>query len=165
MDVEEAGAMNCFVAAGAELQRTQVAPEADAYTFAKIAGNERVTGNQQDLSAATAEELLSELRFATNLMDEKQVDSPNWLKKPDFNNPTHIPRPPPQADSSPPAGTRHVTRYPKERTSPASGPSSRDRFFLAPMPVSSVTGNSKLICAGEMACLSVTRPLRASRVG
>ena len=75
MDVEEAGAMNCFVAAGAELQRTQVAPEADAYTFAKIAGNERVTGNQQDLSAATAEELLSELRFATNLMDEKQVDT------------------------------------------------------------------------------------------
>jgi hypothetical protein len=41
MDVEEAGAMNCFDAAGAELQRTQVAPEADAYTFAKIAGNER----------------------------------------------------------------------------------------------------------------------------
>jgi hypothetical protein len=75
MDVEEAGAMNCFVAAGAELQRTQVAPEADAYTFAKIAGNERFTGNQQDLSAATAEELLSELRFATNLMDEKQVDT------------------------------------------------------------------------------------------
>jgi hypothetical protein len=33
------------------------------------------TGNQQDLSAATAEELLSELRFATNLMDEKQVDT------------------------------------------------------------------------------------------
>ena len=62
-------------------------------------------------------------------------------------------------------GMRHVTRYPQARTSPASGPSFRDRFFLAPMPVSSVTGNSKLICAGEMACLSVTRPLRASRVG
>lgn len=29
MDVEEAGVMDCFVQAGAELQRTQVAPEAD----------------------------------------------------------------------------------------------------------------------------------------
>ena len=31
MDVEEAGVNDCFVEAGAELQRTQVAPEADAY--------------------------------------------------------------------------------------------------------------------------------------
>ena len=30
MDVEEAGVLVCFVQAGAELQRTQVAPEADA---------------------------------------------------------------------------------------------------------------------------------------
>ena len=30
MDVEEAGVLDCFVAAGSELQRTQVAPEADA---------------------------------------------------------------------------------------------------------------------------------------
>ena len=35
MDVEEAGVMDCFVQAGAELQRTQVAPEADAYTEAR----------------------------------------------------------------------------------------------------------------------------------
>ena len=33
MDVEEAGVLDCFVEAGAELQRTQVAPEADAFTF------------------------------------------------------------------------------------------------------------------------------------
>lgn len=38
MDVEEPGVMDCFVRAGAELQRTQVAPEVDAYTFASIAG-------------------------------------------------------------------------------------------------------------------------------
>ena len=38
MDVEEAGVNDCFVEAGAELQRTQVAPEADAFTFAQIAG-------------------------------------------------------------------------------------------------------------------------------
>lgn len=32
MDVEEAGLLDCFVLAGSELQRTQVAPEADAFT-------------------------------------------------------------------------------------------------------------------------------------
>jgi hypothetical protein len=32
MDVEEAGVLDCFVTAGVELQRTQVAPEADAFT-------------------------------------------------------------------------------------------------------------------------------------
>lgn len=37
MDVEEAGVNDCFVEAGAKLQRTQVAPEADAFTFAQIA--------------------------------------------------------------------------------------------------------------------------------
>ena len=39
MDVEEAGVNDCFVEAGAELQRTQVAPEADAFTFAQIASH------------------------------------------------------------------------------------------------------------------------------
>lgn len=34
MDVEEAGVGDCFVQAGAELMRTQVAPEADAFCFA-----------------------------------------------------------------------------------------------------------------------------------
>lgn len=42
MDVEEAGMLDCFVEAGSELQRTQVAPEADAFTFAEIAGHEGV---------------------------------------------------------------------------------------------------------------------------
>lgn len=36
MDVEESGVLDCFVEAGAELQRTQVAPEADAYMFVKV---------------------------------------------------------------------------------------------------------------------------------
>lgn len=44
MDVEEAGVNDCFVEAGAELMRTQVAPEADAFTFAEIAGHTGVTG-------------------------------------------------------------------------------------------------------------------------
>ena len=37
MDVEEGGIADCFIQAGAELQRTQVAPEGDAYTFSQIA--------------------------------------------------------------------------------------------------------------------------------
>ena len=75
LDVEEAGALNCFVAAGAELQRTQVAPEADAYTFSKIAGFEGVTTKTEDLSEATAEDILKALRTVTNEMDENQVDT------------------------------------------------------------------------------------------
>ncbi|MBQ3339663.1 MAG: hypothetical protein IJG82_08785 [Atopobiaceae bacterium] len=75
MDVEEGGPMNCFVAAGAELQRTQVAPEADAYTFSKIAGFAGVTVASEDLSSADAEDLLASLRTVTSAMDEKQVDT------------------------------------------------------------------------------------------
>ncbi len=41
MNVEEAGVLDCFVEAGAELQRTQVAPEDDAFTFAQIAARGR----------------------------------------------------------------------------------------------------------------------------
>lgn len=43
MDVEEAGIIDCFVQAGAELQRTQVVPEGDAYTFSEIASTEGAT--------------------------------------------------------------------------------------------------------------------------
>ena len=38
MDVEEAGVLDCFVEAGSELQREQVAPEADAFCFAGSQG-------------------------------------------------------------------------------------------------------------------------------
>lgn len=51
MDVEEAGVLDCFVAAGSELQRTQVAPEADAFTFSEIAGHEGVAPETENLSA------------------------------------------------------------------------------------------------------------------
>ena len=54
MDVEEAGVMDCFVQAGAELQRTHVAPEADAFTFASIAGHVGVTVDEADLVGAEA---------------------------------------------------------------------------------------------------------------
>ena len=73
MDVEEAGVNDCFVEAGAELQRTQVAPEADAFTFAQIAGHAGVTVTPEDLSEATATDILQSLRDVTSAMDEKQV--------------------------------------------------------------------------------------------
>ena len=73
MDVEEAGVLDCFVAAGSELQRTQVAPEADAFTFAEIAGHEGVTPVEEDFADAEAEDVLAALRAATNAMDEAEV--------------------------------------------------------------------------------------------
>ena len=73
MDVEEAGVLDCFVAAGSELQRTQVAPEADAFTFSEVAGHEGVTPATEDFSDADAEDVLASLRAATNAMDEAEV--------------------------------------------------------------------------------------------
>lgn len=64
MDVEEAGA---------ELERTQVAPEADAFTYAAIASHEGVTTTEADLSSAKATDVLAALRKVTNTMDEAQV--------------------------------------------------------------------------------------------
>lgn len=73
MDVEEAGVLDCFVAAGSELQRTQVAPEADAFTFSEIAGHEGVEPTEEDFADAEAEDVLASLRAATNAMDEAEV--------------------------------------------------------------------------------------------
>ena len=73
MDVEEAGVLDCFVQAGAELQRTQVAPEADAFTYATIASHEGVSVTDADLSKAKATDVLAALRSVTNAMDEAQV--------------------------------------------------------------------------------------------
>lgn len=73
MDVEEAGVLDCFVAAGSELQRTQVAPEADAFTFAEMAGHDGVTPAEEDFADAEAADVLASLRAATNEMDEAEV--------------------------------------------------------------------------------------------
>lgn len=75
MDVEEAGVLDCFVEAGAELQRTQVAPEADAFTFAEIAGHEGVTVESTSYASADAEDVLEDLRTVTSAMDEDQVST------------------------------------------------------------------------------------------
>lgn len=75
MDIEEGGILDAFVAAGAELQRTQVAPEGDAYTFSEIASTDGVTVASENLSGATAEQLLASLRTVTSAMDERQVST------------------------------------------------------------------------------------------
>lgn len=77
MDVEEAGVLDCFVEAGSELQRSQVAPEADAFTYAQIACHAGVTVKEEDLSSAIAVDVLGLLRDATSAMDETQV-STGW---------------------------------------------------------------------------------------
>jgi hypothetical protein len=73
MDVEEAGVLDCFVAAGSELMRTQVAPEADAFTFAEIASHTGVDTESKSYADAEAADLLRDLRSVTNDMDELEV--------------------------------------------------------------------------------------------
>ena len=73
MDVEEAGVLDCFVAAGSELMRTQVAPEADAFTFAEIASHVGVDTESKSYADAEAADLLRDLRSVTNDMDELEV--------------------------------------------------------------------------------------------
>lgn len=71
MDNEESRNL-AFGMAGAELMRTKVAPEADAFTFAQLAG---VTGISKATAAtyADATEFLTALLVATNKMDEDEV--------------------------------------------------------------------------------------------
>lgn len=75
MDVEESGVLECFVEAGVELQRTRVAPEGDVYAFSQTASTESVTVKGEDLSEASAVDVLVALRAATNDMDERQVST------------------------------------------------------------------------------------------
>jgi hypothetical protein len=66
MDVEEAGLLGCFVQAGAELQRTLVAPESDACAYSQIAEHDGVTVDEADLFAAEAVEV-PQVRFYTKI--------------------------------------------------------------------------------------------------
>lgn len=75
MDIEKAGLVDCFVLAGSELQRTQVAPEADAFCFSQIAGHTGVTTDDKDYNAADAEDVLADLCAVTSAMDEGQVST------------------------------------------------------------------------------------------
>lgn len=70
MDNQES--MNiAFTRAGAELQRTRVAPEADAFTFATICGFEGITMVGENLADGAA--FLAALIVAKNKMDEDEV--------------------------------------------------------------------------------------------
>ena len=71
MDNEESRNL-AFSMAGAELQRTKVAPEADAFTFATLAG---ITGISKATEAAYADAsaFLAALITAKNTMDEDEV--------------------------------------------------------------------------------------------
>ncbi len=61
-----------FGMAGAELMRTKVAPEADAFTFATLAGIEGISkGDAKTLADAKA--FLEELLLAKNKMDDDEV--------------------------------------------------------------------------------------------
>lgn len=66
-----------FGMAGAELQRTKVAPEADAFTFATLAGLEGITAKSESISDAEA--FLNALLVARNTMDEAEVPQENRL--------------------------------------------------------------------------------------
>lgn len=61
-----------FGMAGAELMRTKVAPEADAFTFATLAGIEGISkGEAKAIADATA--FMEELLIAKNTMDNDEV--------------------------------------------------------------------------------------------
>jgi hypothetical protein len=70
MDDEETFDIS-FGMAGAELQRTKVAPEADAFTFATLAGLDGI--NKVTGTYSNAEEFLAALLVAKNTLDELEV--------------------------------------------------------------------------------------------
>lgn len=70
MDDEETFDIS-FGMAGAELQRTKVAPEADAFTFATLAGLDGVTTKAENITDGTT--FLNALIEAKNAMDEAEV--------------------------------------------------------------------------------------------
>jgi len=76
MDNEESR-MIAFSRAGGELMRTKVAPEADAFTFAQLAGTTGISmGTPADLTSAT---VLDALYQATVKMDEDEVPAEGRL--------------------------------------------------------------------------------------
>lgn len=71
MDDEESRNL-AFTMAGAELQRTKVAPEADAFVFATLAGTEGIS-KATPATYADATAFLAALITAKNKMDEDEV--------------------------------------------------------------------------------------------
>ena len=76
MDNEESRNL-AFGMAGAALQREKVAPEADAFVFATLAGMENISKTTGEL--ATAEAFLEALLIAWSQMDEDEVPQENRI--------------------------------------------------------------------------------------
>ena len=113
MDVEEAGVLDCFVAAGSELQRTQMAPEADAFTFSEIAGHAGVTPATEDFADAEAEDVLASLCAKRNTRNVN-IDRIATLA-PNANTHTFRNSAPPSATRpNPHKQRRHNLRRPQE---------------------------------------------------
>ena len=70
MDNEESRNL-AFSMAGAELQRTKVAPEADAFTFATLAATEGISKKEETI--ADGKEFLAALLVAKTTMDDDEV--------------------------------------------------------------------------------------------
>lgn len=77
MDNEESRNI-AFGMAGAELQRTKVAPEADAFTFATLAAVEGIS-KAAEATYADATEFLNALIAAKSVMDEDEVPEENRI--------------------------------------------------------------------------------------
>lgn len=71
LNAKGAGIFDGFVEASSKLQRTQVAPEADAFTFSEIAGHDG-EGHETKSPVETAN-MLESLHTATNAVDEAEV--------------------------------------------------------------------------------------------
>lgn len=80
MDATEAGLTNAFTAACSELQRTQVAPEGDAYTFAKICGKAGISDVvPAGETFADGKAVIDALNEAMTKMDEAEVSGSRYL--------------------------------------------------------------------------------------
>lgn len=73
MDASETGVNDAFVAACSELQRTQVAPESDAFTYATIAGKTGIGKVSAGATLSDGAAVLKALRAGMNAMDNGQV--------------------------------------------------------------------------------------------
>lgn len=73
MDVEETAGADAFVKACSELQRTQVAPEGDAYTFSQIASKDGISKVAAGVTYDDGEEVLQAISAAMTAMDESEV--------------------------------------------------------------------------------------------
>lgn len=72
LDNEETADL-AFGKLGSEFMRTKVAPEADAFTFAKIAGKTGISKVAEGATLTTGEELMKALEVALSKMDEDEV--------------------------------------------------------------------------------------------